>query len=132
MCEGLILRGVILLMIGLVALALSCCLALERKRFLETAQRAPGEVVARNAGGAHPEIRFVDHAGEVISYPQGGLIWGYREGMQVEVLYEPNHPRRSAVVRDAGALWGVPALFGAVGGVLILGGICALRQVETD
>ena len=97
----MILRGLLILLVGAGALAGAAWLAVEQGRFLKVAQRAPGEVVALNAGGSHPQIRFEGSTGEAISYPQGGLIWGYREGMQVEVLYDPADPRRTPVVKDA-------------------------------
>jgi len=123
---AMILRGLLILGVGLAALALGGWFALEQERFLDIAQRAPGEVVALNAGGSHPEIRFTGPDGEAISYPQGGLIWGYREGMQVEVLFDPANPRHSAVVDDPGAIWGMPILAGGIGAGLFLGGLWTL------
>lgn len=123
---GMILRGFLVLVVGLAALSLAGWLALEKGRFLDAAQRAPGEVVALNAGGSHPEIRFKGPDGQAISYPQGGLIWGYSEGMQVEVLFDPAHPKRTAVVNDTGAIWGMSMLFGGIGAGLFLGGLWTL------
>lgn len=122
----MILRGFLLLVVGLSALSLAGWLALEKGRFLDAALRVPGEVVALNAGGSHPEIRFHGPDGEAISYPEGGLIWGYREGMQVEVLYDPADPRRSAVINDRGAIWGMSIFSGVIGGGLFLGGLWTL------
>lgn len=123
---GRILRGLLVLVAGLAALVLAGWLALEQGRFLEVAQRAPGEVVALNAGGSHPQIRFHGTDGQAISYPQGGLIWGYREDMQVEVLYDPADPRRGAVINDRGAIWGMSIFSGVIGGGLFLGGLWTL------
>lgn len=120
---AMILRGLLILLVGAGALAGAAWLAVEQGRFLKVAQRAPGEVVALNAGGSHPQIRFEGSTGEAISYPQGGLIWGYREGMQVEVLYDPADPRRSAVVDDPGAIWGMSIFAGGIGAGLFLGGL---------
>jgi len=64
---GRILRGLLVLVAGLAALVLAGWLALEQGRFLEVAQRAPGEVVALNAGGSHPQIRFHGTDGQAIS-----------------------------------------------------------------
>ncbi|WP_233356637.1 DUF3592 domain-containing protein [Pseudomonas mangrovi] len=83
-------------------------------------------MVALNAGGSHPQIRFHGTDGQAISYPQGGLIWGYREDMQVEVLYDPADPRRGAVINDRGAIWGMSIFSGVIGGGLFLGGLWTL------
>lgn len=120
---GMILRGLLILVVGAGALIGAMWLTVEQWRFLEFAQRAPGEVVALNAGGSHPQIRFNGPDGQAISYPEGGLIWGYREGMQVEVLYDPADPRRGAVINDRGAIWGMSIFAGVIGGGLFLGGL---------
>jgi hypothetical protein len=122
----MMLRGLLILVVGAGALAGAIWLTVEQWHFLEIAQRAPGEVVALNAGGSHPQIRFNGPDGQAISYPEGGLIWGYREGMQVEVLFDPAHPRRTAVVNDIGAIWGMSMLFGGIGAGLLLGGLWTL------
>lgn len=123
---GMILRGLLILVVGATALSGAIWLAVEQWHFLEIAQRAPGEVVALNAGGSHPQIRFSGPDGQAISYPEGGLIWGYREGMQVEVLYDPADPKHSAVINDRGAIWGMSIMFGGIGGTLLLGGLWTL------
>lgn len=76
------------------------------RRFLARARPAAGEVVRLNAGGAHPEVRFTTATGQVVEYPQGGMIWGYRKGDHVEVLYDPQAPTDAPVLNTTGALWG--------------------------
>lgn len=87
-------------------------------RFGQTAARASGEVARLNAGGSHPEIRFVTGAGEAVEYPQGGLVFGFRTGDRVAVLYDPAAPQQ-AVVDRVGARYGVPALGALLGAVLL-------------
>ena len=89
-------------------------------RFMTRAASAPGVVVRLNHGGAHPEVRFTTAAGEVIEYPQGGIIWGYRVGDRVEVLYEPEHPDRDPIIHTTGALWGFVAMDFLMGAVFVL------------
>ena len=122
----MIVRGCLVLAVGLAALLLAGWFALEQGRFLQVAQRAPGEVIALNAGGSHPEIRFPGPGGQMISYPEGGLIWGYRQGMRVEVLYDPADPGRGAVIDDPGAIWGMSIFSGLIGAGLLLGGFWTL------
>ncbi|KIH82735.1 hypothetical protein UCMB321_3512 [Pseudomonas batumici] len=68
-----------------------------------------------NAGGSHPEIAFTTRSGEKISYPQGGIIFGYQQNQPVRVYYLPEQPAGSAVVDDPGALWGPSGLLGCLG-----------------
>ena len=88
--------------------------------FVARAVSAPGVVVKLNHGGAHPQIRFTTAAGEVIEYAQGGMIWGYRVGDRVEVLYEPEQPNRDPVIHTAGALWGFVAMDFLMGAGFVL------------
>ena len=90
------------------------------RRFVARAASAAGEVTKLNAGGSHPEVRFTTAAGQVIEYPQGGMISGYRVGDRVEVLYEPESPRSSAVLNRPGALWGFTLTTFLMGAVFVL------------
>ena len=89
--------------VGLMVAALSWAAA--TRRFVARAASAPGMVVRLNAGGAHPEIRFTTSAGQIVEYPQSGMIWDYRVGDQVEVLYDPRSPT-DPLINTVGALWG--------------------------
>ena len=88
--------------------------------FLSRARPAAGEVVRLRAGGAHPEVRFVTDGGREVNYAQNGMIWGYRTGDRVTVLYDPVDPARDPVVRDAGAIWGFNVMNFLLGVVFIL------------
>lgn len=94
--------------------------AVSTQHFVARAASAPGEVVKLNAGGAHPEVRFTTAAGQVIEYPQSGMIWGYRVGDKVEVLYEAENPTGSAVIHTPGALWGFVMMDFLLGAVFVL------------
>lgn len=92
------------------------------RRFVQAASRAPGVVSRLNAGGSHPEIRFPAASGEVVDYPQGGMIGGYHLGDRVSVLYDPRRPSDGPCVDAPGALWlntgmlfGLGAVFTGVG-----------------
>src|SRR5262249_35098816 len=91
-----------------------------------TAIRAEGVVVRLNAGGSHPQIDFTAASGAKISYPQGGLIFGYRPGQKVRVLYNPNNPGKTACIDTTGALWAVPILLAGIGLFLALTGFVNL------
>ena len=90
------------------------------RRFVAGARTAPGEVVRLNAGGAHPQVRFVTAEGETVEYPQGGMIWGYRRGDRVTVLYDPRHPSDGPTLDTAGALWGFEATTFLMGAVFVV------------
>lgn len=75
------------------------------REFLDQAVTAPGRVVALNAGGSHPQIEFTNSRGELVSYPQGGWIGGYKVGDTVTVLYLENSPNPQATIDRFGAIW---------------------------
>ena len=78
-------------------------------RFISGSETAKGTVIKLNAGGSHPEIKFTTKDGKEIEYPQGGLIFGYSVGEEVEVYYDPQNPR-NCVINAFGALRGFPLL----------------------
>ena len=94
--------------------------AVSTRQFVARAASAPGLVVRLNHGGAHPEVRFTTATGEAVEYGQGGMIWGYRVGDRVEVLYAPEHPGRDPVIHTAGALWGFVAMVFFMGAGFVL------------
>jgi hypothetical protein len=79
-------------------------------------------------GGSHPEIEFTTALGEKISYPQGGLIFGYWIGKKVQVLYHQENPRGSACIKAFGALWFVPLMLLGLGLGLLIGGVMFLLE----
>ncbi len=76
-----------------------------RLEFLEVAQAVDGQVERLNAGGSHPQVAFTTATGQRISYPQGGMIFGYEPGQPVRVLYDPARLRLEPVLDTFGALW---------------------------
>ncbi|WP_236211882.1 DUF3592 domain-containing protein [Metapseudomonas otitidis] len=119
-------KGGLFALLGLALLAAMAVNASSRMGFLQSALIADGAVVALNAGGSHPEIAFTDSTGARVSYPQGGLIFGYQVGQPVKVHYQANDPTGSAVVDDFGALWGTAALLGVLGAVFTATGLMTL------
>jgi hypothetical protein len=75
--------GVIFSFIGACLLIAGLFIGLAKLGFINASSTARGTVVRLNAGGSHPEIRFTTASGEVVDYPQGGLIFGYRVGVRV-------------------------------------------------
>ena len=116
-------KGLLFAVVGVVLLAIAGYLASERYSLVAQASRAPGVVKSLNAGGSHPQIEFTSSTGEVVSYPQGGMIFGYQAGQPVEVLYRPQSPSSTAVINDRGALWGTAVLLGAMGLIFVLAGM---------
>jgi hypothetical protein len=52
----------------------------------------------------------VTKAGERVSYPQGGMIYGTKVGDAVTVLYRPDAPARTATIDRFGAVWNWPLM----------------------
>jgi hypothetical protein len=78
-------------------------------------------VMATPFGGSHPEIQFSLPSGEKVSFPQSGLIGGYRKDQHVEVLFDLRNPSGSACVNSITALMGGGAFafgFVVIGGIL--------------
>ncbi|MCI0994454.1 DUF3592 domain-containing protein [Pseudomonas corrugata] len=120
---GKILLGLLFALIGIGLLVIAVNLTLDRREFLSRAQAADGVVSRLNAGGSHPEIAFTSVGGEAISYPQGGMIFGYQPGQSVRVYYLPEQPVGSAVIDDPGALWGPSGLLGCLGLMFAFAGL---------
>lgn len=116
-----LIRSLIFGLVGAILLAIAGYMTFARYEFLSQAQQAPGVVKALNAGGSHPEIEFTSADNHVISYPQGGMIFGYEVGQPVQVLYRRENPQATAVIQDRGALWGTQVLLGFMGLVFLWG-----------
>jgi len=81
------------------------------QHFLQIARKASGVVVALNAGGSHPQIEFKNESGKTVSYPQGGLIAGFKIGDKVTVLYLEHAFKQRATVDRFGAVWELSIYF---------------------
>ena len=125
------LKSYVFIVVGALLFGGAVCWAWSTHAFVGAASRAPGRVTRLNAGGAHPQIAFWAADGQTYSYPQGGLIAGYKVGDRVLVLYDPQHPQQGAVVDTFGALWGFPLLMGLLGLVFVGGGWLLLDPKTT-
>ena len=99
------LKGGVFAVVGLGLTVGVCAWSVSSLHFIRCAARAPGIVTKLNAGGSHPEVSFTAASGEVVDYPQGGMILGYHAGQPVTVLYDPHHPRDSPCLDTIPALW---------------------------
>ncbi|WP_431820157.1 DUF3592 domain-containing protein [Burkholderia sp. F1] len=113
---------------GIVFLVVAGFTGLSTREFLRTAIAVPGEVVALNAGGSHPQIEFVTKAGERISYPQGGIISGMKVGDKVTVLYRPDAPSIKPTIDRFGAVWDVTLTMLFIG---VVGIVAALTNLPS-
>lgn len=84
-----VMRGLLFGAVGLLILAVAAFEVTHRLEFLQIAQAVDGQVERLNAGGSHPQIAFTTATGQRVSYPQGGMIFGYEPGQPVRVLYDP-------------------------------------------
>jgi hypothetical protein len=87
---------------------------------------AEGQVTELNAGGSHPQIEFHTSDGRSVSYPQDGLISGYRPGDRVRVYYRTADPNDDPCIDSTGALWGPTILIGLIGAAHLIGGIITI------
>ena len=92
-----VMRGLLFGAVGLLILAVAAFEVTHRLEFLQIAQAVDGQVERLNAGGSHPQIAFTTATGQRVSYPQGGMIFGYEPGQPVRVLYDPAQPRLELV-----------------------------------
>lgn len=122
------LGSAVFLVIGVVALAVTAMIGINRWDYVQHAARAPGVVVKLAFGPSHPEIEFTDAAGEKVSYVQGGWVSGLKVGDAVTVLYRPTAPAGTASIDGPGALWFGPVIPGLVGLAFVARGILGLRR----
>lgn len=115
--------AILFLLLGLGLIAAAASQAVSVHAFLRAAVSADATVVALNAGGSHPQIEFTAASGEKVSYPQGGLVFGYRPGDRVRVYYDARDPARTAQIDSPGALWFVPMILSAIGAISLLAGL---------
>lgn len=124
--SGGMFSSLLITLIGAGLLLIAGKVASDRYDFVSEAKVAQGLVSELNAGGAHPQIDFTSIAGEKISYPQGGFIFGYQIGQPVRVLYAPERPANSAIIDDPWALWATPAVIGGLGLLFVICGVPGL------
>jgi hypothetical protein len=96
--------------VGIFLLLVSIAWAVSIWRFTTTAATADGVVTRLNHGGSHPEIQFIAADNKVIEYSQGGMIYDYKVGDKVRVLYDKENTSR-AEIDSFGALWGFTVIF---------------------
>ena len=120
-------KSYVFLVAGLLLVGGTLCWAWSTRAFVAAAHRAPGRVVKFNAGSAHLQVEFAAD-GHSYSYPQNGLIAGYKVGDRVTVLYEPRYPQQTAVIDGFGAIWGFAILMWLMGLVFTGSGWAMLRS----
>ena len=119
-------KGIFFLVVGLFLLGVAIITTVSTARFVRNSVAADGRVVELNAGGSHPEIAFTTRDGRAISYPQGGLIWGYAVGDKVRVRYDEANPEMSPSLDRLGALYFFPIFLCLLGGFYTLFGATAV------
>jgi hypothetical protein len=101
-----LLRPLFFTVTGPLLLLLALASGVHTYGFVQRATQVDGVVSALNIGGSsHPEIQFTIATGETISYPQGGVIFGYKPGDKVTVLYDTADPASTATLDAFGAIW---------------------------
>jgi hypothetical protein len=121
-------KGVLPMLVGVALLVAAAVLGARTRTFVHSAVAVKGVVESLNAGGSHPQIQFTTPSGERISYPQGGLIFGYKPGQEVRVLFDPHNPASTARIDTIGALWFDSILLSLLGlAFLAAGGITTTK-----
>ena len=115
--------GKILVIIGSGVFVLAVAVTAKTRAFVHNAERAEGVVVGLLAGGSHPQIKFATASQQIITYAQGGLIWGYRPGDHVTILYLSHNPKQTACINTFGALWFYVLILYSLGLILALVGV---------
>ncbi len=111
---------------GAILLVVAAVGAFQVSRFIAGALRSDGTVTRLNAGSSHPQIAFHTQNGSLISYPQGGMVAGFRVGQAVQVFYDAGDPSGTARVRSFGSLWGTSLVLATCGAVLLTLGLVSL------
>jgi hypothetical protein len=112
-------RSMLSAALGLIVLVVAAIIGFQRYQFIATGHIAAGRVTGVPFGGSHPKVEFQLESGEKVSFPQGGIIFGYKTGDIVQVLYDAKAPRQTACIQSFGAIWGVCALLSILGLMLI-------------
>jgi hypothetical protein len=120
-------KGWLFVVVGVVLVAGAIASGFSTREFVRNSSVAPGVVVSLNAGGSHPEIEFTPVSGDKVSYPQGGMIFGYQKGDRVRVLYNPKDPSADPCVDDFGALWFWSILPGLIGLAFAVAGTAQIK-----
>ncbi len=113
--------------LGIIIIIIAIGWGIKTYQFVKYGIQVKGTVVRLNAGGSHPQIKFTTQDGKEIEFPQGGLIFGYKVGDDVDVLYNLQNPQ-DAAVNSFGVFWGFPLLFFAIGFIFILVTILGIFQ----
>jgi hypothetical protein len=110
--------------VGVLLLIGAIFAAVTTDRFIRSATRAEGEVIRLNAGGAHPEIRFVPPGEAPVQFSGQGFI-KYAVGDAVTVLYRKDSqspPGYQTQIDTPGALWASAGMLTWLGVSLVIGG----------
>ena len=124
-------KGLLFFVLGVMLTIVAISAGIRTGGFIHDADAAPGVVVSVEFGSSHPQIAFTPKDGERISYPQGGMIFGYKKGDRVRVLYYPKDPAAYACIDDFGALWFASMMPGAIGLTFLIVGYTQMRSKST-
>jgi hypothetical protein len=98
------LATVIMMIIGVAALATAGVMAVQTVLFLSHAARTTGMV---SDPRQHPKIRFTTAGGTAVEFVQNGWV-SRPAGAPVPVAYDPRDPAGTAQVATVWACWGLP------------------------
>lgn len=95
-------------------------------QFTKISTVAIGQVIDTNYGGSHPGVSFITADNQKVMYYQDGLVFGYKMGERIEVIYDPKTPAHVSV-NTFGALYGFPVLGTLLGLAFIITSVLRLK-----
>jgi hypothetical protein len=113
----------ILILAGVALIAKAVTTSLESYRFVNNAdvQKEEAVIVAIGNHGLRANIQFMYTNNETIAFAQDGFFVKNNIGDHVTALYNFNNPAGTRLDR-VDAIWGIAALFGLGGAILLLVG----------
>ncbi|GHO61922.1 hypothetical protein KSC_008140 [Ktedonobacter sp. SOSP1-52] len=123
--------GGIFLLIGLPFAIIAFFFYTSSVDFMQGAVTTQGSIIACNmqydsqinaqlmSSTCEPVVRFRTQQGEVIQFTSNFSSSSMNEGDEIPVSYHPAHPH-DARISSFIALWLLPLIFGAIGGVMVL------------
>ena len=113
-------RNYIALLIGLILVVCAAFAFSSRLDFVRSSVVTEGKVIRLNHGEHHPEVAFVNQAGERTSFPASFITADV--GDTVPVRYVPAMPRETAEIDNFMNIWFEPVLLGVFAAAFLFAG----------
>lgn len=127
--------GVIFFFIGLIFCSVAAVFWFGNQSFLAGSVSTTGQIVscsyssgdadmiAASTNSCQPTITFTTRSGQEITFTSSVSSSSYSEGDSITVDYHPEHPA-DARIGDFISLWLFPLIFGGLGSIFLIIGLC--------